>query len=110
MVCQDRLGTNGRTEHREQVELREEALLLVLAGNNTLYVPGGNATISCGKASLNFDEFQSKGAHRGAFHIDNAHTNIRQDRRKRGDDAHVECGIWRFYTGARVLDVVGNSC
>ena len=91
---------------REQVELKEEALLLVLAGNNTLYVPGGNATISCGKASLNFDEFQSKGAHRGAFYI-NAHTNIRQDRRNRGHDAH---GIWRFYTAARVLDVVGNSC
>ena len=32
-------------------------------GNNTLYVvPGGNATISCGKTSVDFSDFQTKGA------------------------------------------------
>jgi hypothetical protein len=31
-------------------------------GNNTLYVPGGDAKISCGKTSLNFSDFQAKGA------------------------------------------------
>ena len=30
-------------------------------GNNTLYVPGGNATISCGKTTVHFNEFQTKG-------------------------------------------------
>lgn len=47
-------------------------------GNNTLYVPGGNATISCGKASVHISEFQTKGM---TLHLlQKEHTNGRNRR------------------------------
>ena len=30
-------------------------------GNNTVYVPDGNATITCGKASMDIATFQAQG-------------------------------------------------
>ena len=33
----------------------------LVVGNNTIYVPGGSATVSCGGTTLTFEEFQGRG-------------------------------------------------